>query len=113
MVAAELARHPLDAPLHYLSATLLLALGRDEEAEGQAQRALYLDRSRAVAHFLMGTLLRRRGDLAGALRAFRNVRQLCVARPTQAAVAPGETACASGLQSAALAEIESLEPSER
>jgi chemotaxis protein methyltransferase CheR len=113
MVAAELARHPLDAPLHYLSATLLLAVGRHEEAEGQAQRALYLDRSLAVAHFLMGTLLRRRGDLAGALRAFRNVRHLCVAGPIQAPLAPGETTCASGLQSAALAEIESLEPSPR
>jgi chemotaxis protein methyltransferase CheR len=113
LVAAELGRHPLDAPLHYLSATLLLALGRHVEAEGKAQRALYLDRSLAVAHFLMGTLLRRRGDLAGALRAFRNVRQLCVAAPGQAPVAVGETACASGLQSAAVAEIEHLESSQR
>ena len=112
MAAAELRRHPLDASLHYLRATLLLALGRHEEAEGQAQRALFLDRSLAVAHFLMGTLLRRRGDLEGALRAFRNVRQLCVSPAADGAVGPSDGACASGLQSAAVAEIERLEPSE-
>jgi chemotaxis protein methyltransferase CheR len=113
MVASELARHPLDASLHYLRATLLLALGRYEEAEGQAQRALYLDRSLAVAHFLMGTLLRRRGDVEGALRAFRNVRQLCGTPSAAGPMASGDGACASGLQSAAEAEIERLDPRAR
>src|SRR6185503_5018073 len=39
---AALRRHPLDAHLHYLRATLLLALDRDDEAEHEAGRALYL-----------------------------------------------------------------------
>jgi chemotaxis protein methyltransferase CheR len=110
---AELLRHPLDAPLHYLAATLLLALGRHEEAEGQAQRALFLDRTLAVAHFLMGTLLRQREEAAGALRAFRNVRDLCAARPADEIVLAGDGTRAAGLQSAAVAEIERLEASER
>ena len=113
MAAAELEIHPLDAALHYLSATLLLALERHEEAERQAQRALFLDRSLAVAHFLMGTLLRQRGETAGALRAFRNVRDLCAARPKGEIVLAGDGTRAAGLQSAAVAEIERLEPSER
>ena len=36
MAEAALRRHPLDAQLHYLQATLLLALDRDEEAEHAA-----------------------------------------------------------------------------
>jgi chemotaxis protein methyltransferase CheR len=74
-------RHPLSAELHYLHAVLLVDRGRDEEAARAVRRAIYLDRSLAVAHFTLGSILRRRGDLAGARRAYRNVRELCLARP--------------------------------
>ena len=106
---AALRRHPLDAPLHYLRATLLLALDRDEEAEEEAQRALYLDRSLAVAHFLLGTILRRRGARPDALRAFRNVRDLCAARPADEEVPAGAGERTGALHSAAAAEMERLE----
>ena len=106
---AELRRHPLDAPLHYLHATLLLALDRDEEAEREALRALYLDRSLAVAHFLLGTILRKRGSRPGALRAFRNVRDLCAARPADEEVLAGSGERVGALHSAASAEMERLE----
>jgi chemotaxis protein methyltransferase CheR len=112
-IQAELLLHPLDAPLHYLAATLLLSLDRHDDAEREAQRSLYLDRTLAVAHFLLGTLQRARGDRAGALRAFRNVRDLCAARPADEIVPAGGGTRSSALQSAAVAEIESLEPSER
>ena len=104
-----LRRHPLDAPLHYLRATLLLALDRDEDAEHEAQRALYLDPSLAVAHFLLGTILRKRGARPGALRAFRNVRDLCAARPADEAVPAGAGERTGALHSAASAEMERLE----
>jgi len=78
------ARHPLSAELHYLHAALLLGLGRDDEAARAARRSLYLDRSLAVAHFLLGSVLRKRGDLDGARLAFRNAGRLCAAAP------PGE-----------------------
>jgi chemotaxis protein methyltransferase CheR len=106
---AELRRHPLDAPLHYLRATLLLALDRDDEAQHEAQRALYLDRSLAVAHFLLGTILRKRGVRPGALRAFRNVRDLCASRPADEEVPAGAGERIGALHSAAAVEMERLE----
>jgi chemotaxis protein methyltransferase CheR len=109
MAQAELRRHPLDAQLHYLHATLLLALDREEEAEHEAQRALYLEPSLAVAHFLLGTILRKRGARRGALRAFRNVRDLCAARPSNEEVPAGAGERVGALHSAAAAEMERLE----
>jgi chemotaxis protein methyltransferase CheR len=106
---AALRRHPLDARLHYLRATLLLSLDRDGEAEDEARRALYLDRSLAVAHFLLGTILRKRGARPGALRAFRNVRDLCASRPSDEEVPAGAGERVGALHSAAAAEMERLE----
>jgi chemotaxis protein methyltransferase CheR len=106
---AALRRHPLDAQLHYLRATLLLALDRDEEAEHEAQSALYLDPSLAVAHFILGTILRKRGARHDALRAFRNVRDLCAARPSDEEVPAGAGERTGDLHSAASAEMERLE----
>ena len=106
---AALRRHPLDAPLHYLRASLLLSLDRDEEAEHEAQRALYLDRSLAVGHFLLGTILRKRGARPLAQRAFRNVRDLCAARPSDEEVTAGAGEKAGALHLAASAEMARLE----
>jgi chemotaxis protein methyltransferase CheR len=106
---AALRRHPLDAPLRYLRATLLVALDRSEEAEHEAGRALYLDPSLAVAHFLLGTILRKRGARPAALRAFRNVRDLCAARPADEAVPAGAGERHGTLYAAASAETERLE----
>jgi chemotaxis protein methyltransferase CheR len=106
---AAVRRHPLDAPLHYLRATLLLTLDRGEEAEHEARRALYLDPSLAVAHFLLGTILRRQGAIPGALRSFRNARDLCAARPADEEVPAGGGERAGALHSAAAAEMARLE----
>jgi chemotaxis protein methyltransferase CheR len=106
---AALRRHPLDAPLHYLRATLLLSLDRDEDAELEGQRALYLDPALAIAHFLLGTILRKRGAQALARLAFRNARDLCAARPADEEVAAGAGERAGALHSAAAAEMDRLE----
>jgi chemotaxis protein methyltransferase CheR len=106
---AALRRHPLDAPLHYLRASLLLSLDREEEAEREVQRALYLEPSLAIAHFLLGTILRKRGAHPLARRAFRNVRDLCAARPPDEEVAAGAGERAGALHSAASAEMVRLE----
>jgi chemotaxis protein methyltransferase CheR len=106
---AALRRHPLDAQLHHLRAALLLALDRAEESEHEAQRALYLDPSLAVAHFLLGTILRKRGARPDALRAFRNVRDLCAARPSDEEVPAGAGERTGALHSAASAEMDRLE----
>ena len=106
---AVLRRHPLDARLHYLRATLLLSLDRDDEAQQEARRALYLDPSLAVAHFLLGTILRKYGAHPDALRAFRNVRDLCAARLSDEEVPAGAGERVNALHAAASAEMERLE----
>jgi chemotaxis protein methyltransferase CheR len=109
LAQSALRRQPLDAPLHYLRAALLVTLARDEDAEREAERALYLDPSLAVAHFLLGTILRKRGARPAALRAFRNVRDLCAARPADEAVPAGAGERVGALRSAATAEMHLLE----
>jgi chemotaxis protein methyltransferase CheR len=98
-------RHPLSPELHYLHAVLLLNLGREEEAAQAARRVIYLDRSLAIAHFTLGSILRRRGDHAGARRAYRNARELCAAMPAEQAVALGEGEPAGRLAEAAAVEL--------
>ena len=61
-----MARHLFSAELHYLYAVLLVGLDRDDEAAAEARRVLYLDRSLAVAHFLLGSVSLRRDDRGGA-----------------------------------------------
>ena len=81
LAAAALARHPGCEELHLLHAVLLLDLGRHAEAARAARRALYLDRTLAIGHFLLGTALARLDDGPGAGRAFRNARALCAPLP--------------------------------
>jgi chemotaxis protein methyltransferase CheR len=107
--AAAAARHALSAEIHYLHAVLLLDLDRDEEAAQAARRVLYLDRSLAIAHFTLGSILRRRGDLAGARRAYRNVRDLCAARQADEVMPLSEGEHAGRLAEAAAVQLAILE----
>jgi chemotaxis protein methyltransferase CheR len=52
----------LDAELHYLQATILQELNREEEAIAALRRALYLDPNFVPAYFALGSLALRRGD---------------------------------------------------
>jgi len=79
--AEDTARFPLSTELHFLHAVLLVSLGRDEEAARVLRRVLYLDRSLAVAHFVLGSLSARRGDLGAARAAYRNARDLTAGKP--------------------------------
>jgi chemotaxis protein methyltransferase CheR len=108
MARSAIARLPLDAHLHYLRATLLVALDRDDEAERESERALYLDPTLAVAHFLRGTILRTRGAGRDAQRAFRNARDLCAGLPLDAPLPAGSGERVGALAAAAAAEMESL-----
>lgn len=108
LAEVALRHHPLDAHLHYLRGALLLAVDRDAEAEGEVLRALYLDRSLAVAHFLLGTILRKRGAGVEAVRAFRNARDLCAGRPPDEPVPATDGERTGALRAAAVAEMERL-----
>src|SRR5262249_19592558 len=92
--ADAIARHRFSTELHYLRAVLLLGLECGEDAARAARRVIYLDRSLAAAHFLLGSILQQEGDRAGARRAYRNARDLASARPPAEDVplAEGETA---------------------
>jgi len=107
--AAALDCHPLLPELHYLQALLLLDLGRDAEAAQSVRRVLYLDRSLAVAHLTLGTILRRRGERDGARRAYRNARDLCRARPADEVVPLTEGERAGRLAEAAEVELALLD----
>jgi chemotaxis protein methyltransferase CheR len=105
--AAE--RHALAAELHYVHGVLLLELGRDTGAEHALRRALYLDRTLAVAHFALGALAARHGDRPAAQRAYRNVRDLCAARPPDEPVPLAEGETAGRLAEAAAAALAVLD----
>jgi chemotaxis protein methyltransferase CheR len=79
-IGAALALHPMSAELHYLHAIVQMAAGRYEAAAASLRRALYLDRSMAVAHFALGSVLERRGATEEARRSYRNVLAVCDGR---------------------------------
>ncbi|NND95760.1 MAG: hypothetical protein HKN47_00355 [Pirellulaceae bacterium] len=75
--ASTVVRHPLSNELHFLHAELLVKAGKLDEAFQAAQKALFLDRSVAMAHFLFGSIQLQRGQSESAYRHFLNVRELC------------------------------------
>jgi chemotaxis protein methyltransferase CheR len=103
-----IARFPLCAELHHIHGVLLLALGRDAAAEHSLRRALYLDRTLAICHFVLGLVLKRQGDAGAAHRAFRNAHRLFAALPPDALVPLADGEQAGRLAHAAAAEISSL-----
>ncbi|MCX6280803.1 MAG: hypothetical protein NTU51_02480 [Bacteroidetes bacterium] len=63
-----------DNPLnYYFHASILLELGQEKQAEEALRKALYLDPEMVLSHFLMGNLMRRKGELKLAGKHFRNV----------------------------------------
>ncbi|WP_145370704.1 CheR family methyltransferase [Maioricimonas rarisocia] len=81
LCAECLSRNPTSTELHFLHAALLMELEQNLEAAEAARRVLFLDRTLAAAHFMLGAILRRLGDDSGAARAFRNASRICRARP--------------------------------
>lgn len=102
-------QHPLSAELQYLHAVLLMEMNLDVEAAQAVQRAVFLDRSLAAGHFLLGSILQRRGALDGARRHFRNARNLCQSRPRDERVALADSETAEGLAAAAQSRLVIIE----
>lgn len=103
--AEEASRDPLSTELAFLRAALLMDLQRDEEAAAALRRALYLDRSLLIAHFMLGCVLRRGGDLAGARKAYRNALELGALRPAGEPVPYSDGESVEQLLRAASAEL--------
>jgi chemotaxis protein methyltransferase CheR len=102
-------QHPLCAELHYLHAVLLIGLGREEDAARKLRQVIFLDRNLAMAHFTLGGLLGRRGDRAGARRAYRNARDLCASLPVEEIVDLSEGEPAGRMAIAAAHELALLD----
>jgi len=100
-----LARHPLNPELHYLRAALLIDQGRDGDAVEALRRVLYLDRSIAAAQYALGAVLRRRGDVEGARRAYRNASELARAHSPDAVLPLTDGESAGRLATAAASEL--------
>ena len=100
--------HPLSPDLQYLSAVLLMEQNLDVEAVQAAQRTVFLDRSLAAAHFLLGSILRQRGSAQAAQRSFRNARNLCESRPPGEIVALCDSETASQLLQAAESQLATI-----
>jgi hypothetical protein len=61
-----------------------------------------------VAHFLLGSLLQRQGDRAGAARAFRNAHDLAAARPAEETLPLSDGERAGDLAEAASVRLAAL-----
>jgi chemotaxis protein methyltransferase CheR len=102
---------PLSTELHYLHGVLLLGLGQDAPAAEALRKALFLDRSLAIAHFTLAGVLERMDDLAGARRALRNAAHLANRQPADAPVPLGDGERFDRLAEAATAQLALLDPS--
>ncbi len=83
-VEQALAAAKLDASAHHLHAVILEELGRDPEARGALQRAVYLAPDFVLAHHALGQLARRQGREAEADRHFGNALALLARLPADA-----------------------------
>ncbi|HEX3997933.1 MAG TPA: protein-glutamate O-methyltransferase CheR [Pirellulales bacterium] len=67
---------PLNPEEHLRQALMWQQRGRPSDAEKALRRAIYLDRGFVLAHYYLGLLLKRRSELPGAKRCFRNALRL-------------------------------------
>lgn len=106
--AAAVRRHRLRPGLHFLHGMILMELGRLEEAVLAMRRVLYLDDRIALAHYLLGSALARRGDRQGAVRAYQAAAALARECPPDEEVLLGDGTRAGWLLRAARVEAERL-----
>jgi chemotaxis protein methyltransferase CheR len=80
----------LNPNLHYLRATILQERGQIKEAVASLKRALYLDQSFVLAHFVLGHFTRQQGKLRESNKHFENALSFLGTQP------PGEVLPGSG-----------------
>lgn len=106
---ALLTREPLRAEAHFFHALLLENMGELTASEQALRKAIYLDRNYALPHYHLGLLLRRRGDKAGAGRAFRNFSGILSALDEQTEITSAEGMTVADLKEVAESELEMLQ----
>lgn len=108
-----LVERPLDADVHYLRATLMLALDRADEAERALAELLTLDPRCAVALFLIADLQLRRGDVRAARRSLRAAVDEAGALAPDAPLPRGDGEPAGRLRAAAETRLRAVESGRR
>ena len=103
-----LEHHRASAELTYLHAVLLLQAGHGAAAVAAARRALYLDRTLAVAHLTLGAALAREGHREQARAAYRSAERLLAAYPPGGIVPASDGETARRLLEAARAQVRQL-----
>lgn len=98
---AAIADRPIDPLFHYLDALAAREQERNEEAETAFRRAVYLDKSFAMAHFHLGLLLLDTGRQASGRRSLMNAMRLAAALPAATPLAHGDGMTAADLVAAA------------
>ncbi|KQN37613.1 hypothetical protein ASG37_11320 [Sphingomonas sp. Leaf407] len=101
------ARAP-DAVACYLTALGAMAAGERERAERGFRDALYLDRSFAMAHYLLGRHLLAQGRTDDGRRSLTNALRVAAALPPDAELAEGEGMTAGAMAAAARHAITTL-----
>ncbi|QDU97019.1 CheR family methyltransferase [Lignipirellula cremea] len=111
MVEQSLREAPMTVEAQLLHASFCEESGDFAEAEKAWRRALYLDRSCAIAHFHLA-LLQRNKDLRLAQRSLRIVFQLCDKQDPHALVEHADGVCYGRLREMAIAVFEAEQESE-
>jgi chemotaxis protein methyltransferase CheR len=93
-----LSQHGLNAEVRFYHALIFEKLGVVDEPEISLRRAIYLDRKFALAHYHLGLVLKRTGQLAAAERCFGNVVKVLAGLPDIAIVTAGAGITVTGLK---------------
>ncbi len=101
-------RHPFSPELYYLLAHIRLLRSDDRQAILLLRKALYLDPSLIMAHFVLGSLLQRSGDWPGAGRCFGNAIRLAEALPPEATVPMSDDQTAGEFAAAARKSLQTM-----
>jgi chemotaxis protein methyltransferase CheR len=101
-------RHPLSTKLRYLNTLLLIETNQPHAAARAARALIFLDRSLAIGYFLLGSTLRRLGNLHAARRSLRRARDLCARRPPNEPVPLTDGELAGQLAEAAELQLSTL-----
>lgn len=97
---------PLNPATHFVSALIQEHLGDEAGARAAFQKAIYLDREFALAHYHLGTSLERSGERGLAERAFRNTLDILDRLPEDEPLPHGDSITAGELRGLAALRLE-------
>ena len=100
----------LNAAAHFTSALIHEHFGATQSARKAFQRAIYLDRGFALAHYHLGTSFRSTHELESAERCFRNALDILTSMPANEPLPHGDSITAGELRDLAASHLEMSQP---